>query len=187
MNLIETTPPAAEPLTLEDAKAHLRITHDADDDVINALIRAARAMCESDTGLALITRGYSLYLDAWEHDILSLPRPPLASVFAINVYDAEDNAAVFPATSYTVDTAAKPGRIAMTGAPPMPGRNLSGIEIEFTAGFGSGPEDVPQNLREGMKRLVAYLYMNRGDGEEEAVLHSGAALLFRPFRVMRIS
>lgn len=187
MNLIETTPPAAEPLTLEDAKAHLRITHDADDDVINALIRAARAMCESDTGLALITRGYSLYLDAWEDGIISLPRPPLVGVSGVNVYDAEGNAAVFPAASYTVDTAGRPGRVALTVAPPLPGRSLSGIEIEFTAGFGDTPEDVPQNLREGMKRLVAYLYMNRGDAEEEAVLHSGAALLFRPFRVLRVS
>lgn len=77
MNLIETTPPEAEPLTLEEAKAHLRITHDADDDVINALIRAARGMCENDTGLALITRGYSLYLDVWERGIVTLPNPLL--------------------------------------------------------------------------------------------------------------
>ena len=70
MNLVITTPPAAEPLTLEEAKAHLRITHDADDDAINALISAAREMCESYTGLALITRGYSLYLDLFEKDTL---------------------------------------------------------------------------------------------------------------------
>lgn len=187
MNLIETAPTAAEPVTLEEAKAHLRITHDADDDVINALIRAAREMCESDTGLALITRGYSLFLDAWDKDTLALPRPPLVAVARINVYDAQGGAAEFPAASYAVDAAARPGRIALAGAPPAPGRALSGIEIEFTAGFGPAPEDVPQGLREGIKRLVAHLYMSRGDEGREAVLHSGAAVLFRPHRVMRVS
>lgn len=42
----------------------------------------------------------------------------------------------------------------MQGTPPLPGRTLNGIEIEFTAGFGEAPEDVPANLREGMKEIL---------------------------------
>lgn len=177
MNLVITTPPEAEPLTLAQAKAHLRITHDADDDVINALIRAAREMCESHTRLALVTRGCSLFLDRWEKDVLEIPVPPLQEVEVINVYDAEGNPSEFPATSYTTDTHSRPGRIAIIGAPPLPGLALSGIEIQFTAGFGDAPEDVPNALREGMLRFVAHLYLNRGDAPETAIRNSGASWL----------
>lgn len=186
MNLIEDMP-ETEPVSLDDAKAHLRITHDADDDAIAALIKTARQICEEYTGLALITRDCRLYLDAWPKHTLSLPKPPLVHVAAVNVYDADGGATEFPAASYTADTLGRPGRIEMTGAPPWPGQPLSGIEIEFSAGFGDSEDDVPSSLREGIKRLVAHLYMNRGDAPETAIRNSGAAPLFAPHRRMRLS
>lgn len=186
MNLIEDMP-EIEPVSLDDAKAHLRITHDADDDAIAALIKTARQICEEHTGLALITRDCRLYLDQWPKHALSLPKPPLVHVAAVNVYDAGGDAAVFPAASYAVDTAGRPGRIEMTGVPPTPRLPLSGIEIEFSAGFRDTPDDVPPSLREGIKRLVAHLYMNRGDTGETAIRNSGAAPLFAGHRRMRLS
>ncbi len=186
MNLIEDMP-ETETVTLDDAKAHLRITHDADDDVIAALIRTARQICEEYTGLALITRDCWLYLDQWPKHTLSLPKPPLAHVAAINVYDASGDAAVFPAASYAVDTVGRPGRIEMTGTPPWPAQALSGIGIEFSAGFGDSAEDVPSSLCEGIKRLVAHLYMNRGDTGETAIRNSGAGSLFAAHRRLRLS
>lgn len=186
MNLIEDMP-ETEPVTLDDAKAHLRITHDADDEAIAALIKTARQICEEYTGLALITRDCRLYLDQWPKHTLSLPKPPLVHVAAINVYDANGVATVFSAAAYAVDTVGRPGRIEMTGTPPWPGQPLSGIEIEFSAGFGDTPDDVPGDLREGIKRLVAHLYMNRGDAPEAAVRNAGASPLFAAHRRLRLS
>lgn len=186
MNLIEDMP-ETEPVTLDDAKAHLRITHDADDEAIAALVRAARQICEEYTGLALITRDCRLYLDQWPKHTLSLPKPPLVNVAAINVYDANGDAVEFSPASYTVDAVGRPGRIGMTGTPPWPEQALNGIEIEFSAGFGDSPDDVPPSLREGIKRLVAHLYMNRGDTGETAIRNSGAAPLFAAHRRLRLS
>lgn len=182
-NLTVTTPPASEPVSLAEAKAHMRITHDADDDAIESLIRAARAMCEGYTGRALVSRGVSLYMDAWVQDIVALPLPPLQAVDAIRVYDAAGVAAAFPASSYAVDSKSQPARIMMTGAPPQPGQNLSGIEIAYTAGYGDAA-DVPQPLKEGILRLVAHLYLNRGDAAETAIARAGAQHLFQPYRIM---
>jgi uncharacterized phiE125 gp8 family phage protein len=42
-------PPAAEPLSLSDAKAYLRVAHAADDDLIAALIVSARVHVEAQT------------------------------------------------------------------------------------------------------------------------------------------
>lgn len=186
MNLIEDMPDT-EPVSLEDAKAHLRITHDADDDAIAALIKTARQICEEHTGLALITRDCRLYLDQWPKHALSLPKPPLVHVAAIHVYDADGDAVEFPAVSYAVDTVGRPGRIEITGTPPRAAQPLNGIEIAFSAGFGDSEDDVPSSLREGIKRLVAHLYMNRGDAPETAIRNSGAAPLFAGHRRMRLS
>jgi uncharacterized phiE125 gp8 family phage protein len=57
--------PAIEPLTLAEAKSFLRVEHSADDDLIGALIKAARSEVESATRRALITQGWRIALDCW--------------------------------------------------------------------------------------------------------------------------
>ncbi|TAL39639.1 MAG: hypothetical protein EPN97_02120 [Alphaproteobacteria bacterium] len=189
LRLIETTPPAIEPLTLDEAKLHLRVTSTVDDALITSLIVTARQMCESFTGLALIERDYSLYLDAWDKQEITLPRPPLVSVGLVNIYDADGNPAAFDASNYTVSVAGMPGRIALNDgiSPPQPGRLSDGIEIQFTAGFGDAASDIPAPLVQGVKQLLAHLYERRGDEGGEPLRASGADSLFQTFRVMSLS
>ncbi len=61
------TPPATLPLSLNEAKAHLRLEDDqtADDAAIMALVRGAVEQCEQFTGRALMTQVWSLFRDAW--------------------------------------------------------------------------------------------------------------------------
>ncbi len=209
--LAETTPPGAEPLTLEEVKTFLRVEHDNDDDVVMGLISAARQFCEQATGRSLITRGYSLYLDRWPDEPsgrsawwdgvregaavpvtsagLSLPRPPLLFVTRINVYSIADVATEISASDYFVDTAGTPGRVVLTGGamPPVPGRVANGIEIQFKAGYGATPQSVPMLLRQGMKQVIAHLYAHRGDDAAHALAASGAGAIFQPYRVRALS
>jgi len=207
-HLIETAPPGAEPVTLEEVKLHLRITHDHEDALLASLIMTARLICEADTGLALITRGYSLWLDSWPAapqrewwdgvrdgiaaaagEVVFLPRPPLLAVSTILIYADNGTSAVFAAENYHTDTIRKPGRIVLRqGAnAPVPGRNINGIEIRYTAGFGATPHSIPAPLRQGMLQMIAHLYRQRGDAPETALHASGAAALFRPFQQMRLA
>ena len=207
-HLVETVPPGAEPLTLEETRLHLRISHDGDDSLITGLIATARMLCEQVTGMALINRDYSLWLDSWPGQestpwwdglregvrsrsnlALMLPRPPLCLVSGIYTYDAAGNAAVFAAENYYVDTMRRPGRVVLQDgqSAPQPERIANGIEIRYTAGFGTAPQAVPAMLRQGMKQLVAHMYENRGDAAERALELSGAGILFRPFRMMRLA
>ena len=56
--------PASEPITLAEAKSHLRVTSNAEDALINSLIVAARDLCEHETGgRVLMTQTWELSLD----------------------------------------------------------------------------------------------------------------------------
>lgn len=207
--LVETTPPAAEPLGLSEVKTFLRVDHSNDDDLVTGLISSARQLCESYTGRSLITRSYSLYLDRWPGaassvwwdglregaDIplyeraLTLPKPPLLAVSLINVYDFNNVATAFPAENYFVDTAGTPGRIVLTFgvSPPVSTRAANGVEVRFTAGYGTAAANVPAMLRQGMKQVIAHLYEHRGDSPDQALQASGALSVFQPYRIMRLS
>jgi uncharacterized phiE125 gp8 family phage protein len=128
---------------------------------------------------------------------IELPRPPLLSIVHVKTYDDADTATIWPASNYLVDTASEPGRlIARIGAAlPEIARAGAGLEIRFVAGYApdesASPTDlignIPGGLVEGIRRLVAYLYENRGDcGADEAAALSGATLLWRPYQMRRL-
>ena len=194
MTLQLVTPPAAEPVTLSDAKAFLRVGHDAEDGLILQLIASARQRVEAETGRALISRTCREVLDRW--DILGriaedgrqfrLPMPPLISVTSITIHDADDAGIVWDAANYFVDAASDPGRIAVrTGAFPRPGRSMAGIEILLEAGYGASADDVPEALREAVMRLTADAYLNR-EGRTDRPLPMAIQSLLAPYRRVRL-
>ena len=58
MALTLITAPTTEPVTLAEARLHLRLDSDftADDDLIEVLIQSAREAAEQELGVALITQ-----------------------------------------------------------------------------------------------------------------------------------
>lgn len=200
--LIETAPPAQEPVSLDDLKAHLRLGHAAEDAYLSALIVTARQLCEAATGRALVTRGYSLFMDHWPRTRgqdwwdgaregveisaarLALPQPPVAAVEGIYLHDAQGGESAFDAAGYVADAAG--ARIVLTGASPVPARPVNGIEVRYTSGYGA-PQDVPGILCQAVKMLAAYLYAHRGDDTASALRLSGAQALLQPYRVMEMA
>src|SRR5690606_32253051 len=93
MPAVLLTPPAAEPLSLEDAKNFLRVEHAADDELIAALIAAARGEVELATRCVLITQTWRIVLHRWpaSRRIVS-PVNPLRTLEAVRVFDGEGDA-----------------------------------------------------------------------------------------------
>lgn len=56
-----------EPLSLDDAKAQLKVTWESEDDLINDAISAARAYCEDSLGKALIAQTRIAYFDSFNY------------------------------------------------------------------------------------------------------------------------
>ncbi len=183
-SLEEVTPPSVEPINLADVKTYLRIDHSSDDGLLSSIISAVREICEKTSGLSLINRSYSLFLDKWDTDILPLPKSPVVSVDAINVYATDDSASLYNESNYHLDNKGINARIVLKrgSVTPLPGREVNGIEIQYTAGFGEAVTDIPDLLKQGMMQLVAHLYEHRGDSLDKALKLSGANEVFKNYR-----
>ena len=89
MTLRLVTPPAAEPVSLGEAKAHLRVDHVQDDLLIANLVTAAREAIEAETSRSLLTTAWEWRSAGWPADgaALVLPRAPLLAVSGVT-YEA---------------------------------------------------------------------------------------------------
>jgi uncharacterized phiE125 gp8 family phage protein len=191
MSSILLSGPAVEPVTLDEAKAYLRVEHDDDDDVIAALIAGARVHVEAQTRRALITQSWRLIRDSWPGDgrILVLPAP-LQALAAARVYRLDGSTQALDTEAFAVDAAAAPAVLAFAaGALPAPGRIVAGIELDVEVGYGDAPADVPEDLRQAIRALVAHWYENRGliaTGGSVAVLPQSVAALLGTYRVLSL-
>src|ERR1700742_1721990 len=118
MSLQLTAPPAVEPVTLAEAKAHLKVDTGDDDALIGTLITAARARVEWHTGRALVTQSWILWRDPWA-SLVGVPLPPLQAVTAVTLYARDGAPSVLDTGTYTVDAASGPARIAFGCVPPL--------------------------------------------------------------------
>lgn len=158
MALVLTAPPVVEPITLAEAKAHVRVDAGDEDALIGSLIVAARSFVERSLSLALITQGWSLYLDHWPRSReVALPIVPAQSVEAVRVYDPDNQPTEIASEDYVADMLSMPARILLSASatPIAPARELNAVEIAFIAGYGDEPEEVPAPIRQALLLLIA--------------------------------
>jgi uncharacterized phiE125 gp8 family phage protein len=173
--------PGDEPLTLAEAKDHLRVTFDDDDNLIEALIGAARQWAESYLGRALITQTWEWTLDCLE-ECLHVPLPPLQSVVSVKYLDIAGVEQTLSPTLYTVDTRSTPGRIvrAYLQIYPVVRDHINVVTVKFTAGYGDNSGAVPLALKQGLLLLIGDLYNKR---EHSIATISGGRINEVPFGV----
>jgi uncharacterized phiE125 gp8 family phage protein len=189
MTIAELTPPAAEPITLAEVKAHLRLDASDEDTLLAGLMRAAREYQEGQTGLALIARTFRLYLDDWPATrVIQIARGPVQTIETVTVYNAVGMPVEVDAAGYVLDGAARPARLVLPERPAS-ARALNGIEIDFTAGFGESGADVPDTLKRALLLHVAVMFELRGvlapEGQPGAV-PAGYERLIAPYRLRRL-
>ena len=191
MGLKLVTPPAVEPVTLAEAKAHLRLDTGSDDAYVSALITAARERVELFLRRALITQAFEFAVDdfpAYDRAI-DLPRPPLRSVEWTKYVDTAGVLQTVTPDTYTVDASSNEiGRIALAWNRfwPFARYTINAVTVRFAAGYGSAPKDVPQAIRHAVLIETANLYENREDtvvGQAVNMLSVSERLLW-PYRAL---
>ena len=189
MTYAQTTPPSAEPLTLAEVKAHLRLDGSDEDALLASLISTAREHLERETGLCLISQAWRLYLDRWPADgVIRISRSPVQEIQNVTVYDADGTALEVPLEDHLLDGKGRPARLWLRH-PPAPGRSVNGIEIDFSAGFGEAGTDVPDTLKRAMSIHIGHMFAFRGVVSPEnqpAGIPDGYERLIAPFRMRRL-
>lgn len=163
--LTVVTAAASYPLTVEDAKAHLRVYHTDDDAYIEALIAAATSHVENFTRRALITQTWDMKLDTFGGWYITIPKPPLQSVTAANFtyVDGAGSTTQVSTSVYDVDTDSEPGRVTLAYSQtwPTPRTVPHAVSLRFVAGYGDDGADVPAPILHAIKLYISHLYENR--------------------------
>lgn len=174
--------PAVEPVLLAEAKAHLRLTTDDENDLVGALITAGRVAVETEIRRVLIAQGWRVIVEKWPADGVTLPLIPALSVEAVRAVDDEGVETQLSEDDYEFD----PADFSIT-LDPVAGAVR--YEIDFTAGYGAAGTDVPQPLRQAIRLLVTHWYEHRSAvslGDDPAATPLGYRELVAPYRRMAL-
>lgn len=194
MGLVRTVAPTTEPIAVDDVKLFLGIdTGDADsDEIVKALIKAARDRCERLAGISLMPQTwkwtapnwtyfdqlreepYSPVNESWfgsgwgtQPYVMRLPYPPLVSVTSITYVDTGGNTVVLDPTLYQVDLTAQPGTITPVWGKYWPPARWqpAAITVIYTAGYADAAS-VPAEIKETLKVCCKHCFDYRGDRDE---------------------
>ena len=159
-----TTAPGTEPVTLAQARLHLRIDADMTDDdaMITALIIAARQYCEQFQNRAYIEQVVTLKTDRFPLRF-RIPRSPLISVTSINYIDTAGDDQLLSTDVYAVDVTSEPGKVTLKHNQTWPAtqRIHHAVTVVYKAGYGNAAADVPQTVKQAMFLLLAHWYEHR--------------------------
>ncbi len=192
MTLKRISDPGAEPLTLTEAKLHLRVEHTVDDDLITALIQAARERAEHLLGRSLITQTWTRVLDAFPAAEIELGVPPVQSISSVAYIDGNGDSQTMPSADYSLDNTTLPGWV-------LPSEDLStwpstldtanAVTVTFVTGYGASGTAVPAAIKAWMKMEIGTMYKHRESiaaGVSVAELPGGFhERLLDPYRIWR--
>ena len=169
MTYTRTLSPAL-PVSLSDAKAHLRVMHDDEDMLIQRLVMAAAREIEAYCEIALTRQTITAWAEVEDATDFHLPVGPLApdSVVTVNGFEALG--------------ALEGGRWPRIALPtPYTGA----LHVTYDAGFGDTSAAVPDDLQLAVLEQAAFAYDHRGDVEAKPGLTPAAARIAARYRRVR--
>ncbi len=189
-----------EPISLAEAKLHIRKATDDEDDLIESLIKAAREDAESFTCRALATQVFEYILDEFPDGEIKLPMPPLQNLEeeGIKYKDKDGIETTWEAENYIVDSDSEPAVIIPAYGKSYPTITLypiSAIRIKYKAGYIFGEGVIPAHLKiqkpitQAMLLIIGHLYENREEvlvGKTATRIPSSAEELLYPYRLWHL-
>lgn len=150
--ITRVTQPDVEPLSLTDAKEHLReyLDESVHDDVIVAFISAAREHAEIYCGRSWAPATFAMRLDEFPCGAIELP-PDVTAITSISYTASNGDTTTVPSNTYTLDAELR--EVYPTSGWPTGSR----VRVLFTA----GPDEVPPTVLSAMKLTLGDLFANR--------------------------
>ena len=168
-SVTRATGPAVEPLTVAEAKLHLRVDISDDDAYIGTLITAAREWVENYLDRTLITTQLILRAAEFPTEELELARPPMvasgtATAVVITYTLADTTTATLSTALYRVDRTTTPGNVAPVINGTWPSdviEDANAVAVTYWAGYGPTSASVPATIRHACLMLIGHWYERR--------------------------
>lgn len=185
---VRTVAPATDPVTIQQAKAHLRVTSDAENTLIAALVSAAVSHLDGWSGIL----GRCLITQTWRQDFsgfgcMRLPFPNVAS--AVVAYTDENGTSqTLAGSNYHIVSAVGGTQIILADGGSFPGTasQPDAVRVTFVAGYGIA-DNVPAGLKAAILLHVGHLFESRAAvevGASPAILPLAYDALVAPHRVI---
>ncbi len=169
------TPPSVEPVSLAEAKKHIRQPLAVDDAEIPNTIKTAREFAEHKSSATFITTVRRLWLPRFpiaRTDFggefgdrrIVLPYSPLISVSAVEHLDTDGVLQTLTVTTdYAATQGSRPGYVVPAYGKHWPATRqfMEAVRVTYSAGFGDSAADVPMAARQAILMLVAGFYRDR--------------------------
>jgi len=172
------TPPDEEPVSLDDAKLHLRVSHDEEDGIISSWIKAARELSETHTGRRWVEQELRATWANWPcpsdglNSAIRLPVEPVQSVESVKYYATDGTLTTLATSEWQTWLDHSPPLVAPAPAkvwPTVQANRLGAVRVEFTAGYAD-VDAVPEQVRAAILLCLGHWYENRGDAEERVAI-----------------
>jgi uncharacterized phiE125 gp8 family phage protein len=165
-------------MTLEEAKAYLRLDGSGEDALLGRMVETATILCEAFTGIVLVRREFVETVPA-ERAWQRMAHAPVVAITAVVAVSADGEAEALPADAYAIDIdASGAGWVRLTRA-----SGATRLRVTCRAGLAEAAADIPAPLAQGVVLLAAHLFDRR---ETLGAPPAAIAALWRPWRRMRL-
>jgi len=161
---LRTIAPSVTPVTLAEAKAHLRVDFTDDDALIDSLIEAATSHLDGQgsLGRAMITQSWAQWVSqspGW----VRLDVGPFQSLTSVEYYDADNTLQTATVTDFEIRLDGDFVLIKPKQDFEWPGAYIrrDAIKITYVAGYGDAGSDVPRGIRQAILLMVGHWYEHR--------------------------
>lgn len=154
------TPPVGEPITLQEAKDHLRVVVPDDDAQITMMIAAARGMLERRTNRRLMLQTIEFGVPLWGFG-LRVPTAPFSALVSVSYMDAAGTLQVIDPATLAINSFVEPAVVGLPYGGNWPEAYPATQRIVRAQVGYADAASVPAELKMWMLLAIGALYENR--------------------------
>ena len=155
------TPASTYPVSLTEAKLHLKVDITTDDTLITNLIVAATQVSEEQTNRFFINTVVNQTCSDFK-ELSELFKSKVSAVTHIKYYDSDNAQQIWASSNYVVNKEYEPCQINLVvdGSFPNIADRIDAIECRYTVGYGTA-SDVPDVIKQAILLTLGNWYENR--------------------------